>query len=285
MGPPQKISSSAEIRPSADDMSCLEKLQVLKSKLAGRGCILVSFSGGVDSGLLAKVACDVLGDKALSVLLDSKTLPRSERKAAEELAGSLGLNLLVADGSAIMQSEEFARNPSNRCYICKKCSCKVLKKIAEQRGIVCIADGANLSDLQDYRPGIQASDEDGIWHPFAEAGMTKEEIRETARAMGLPFWDKPSSACLASRIPYGEEITEEKLRRVEEAEELLKCMGFGELRVRAHGRLARIELSPKDLKRALSCRERIAETLKAVGFQYVTLDLEGFRSGSMNEVL
>jgi len=267
------------------DMSSSEKLQDLKDKLARKGCILVSFSGGVDSSLLAKVASDLLGEKALCVLLDSETLPRSERKAAEELARSMGLNLLVADGSAIMESEEFTRNPFGRCYICKKGSSNVLKKIAEQRGIGCIADGANLSDLQDYRPGMQASDEEGIWHPFAEAGITKEDIRKTARAMGLPFWNKPSSACLASRIPYGERITEEKLQRVEEAEERLKSMGFGQLRVRAHGKLARIELSQEELKRALACRERIAETLKALGFQYITLDLEGFRSGSMNEVL
>jgi uncharacterized protein len=278
-------SSPAKMRPSANDMSRLEKLEDLKEEIARKGCVLVSFSGGVDSSLLAKVASDILGEKALSVLLDSETLPRSERKAAEDLAGSMGLNLLVADGSAIVESEEFARNPANRCYICKKGSSKVLKKIAEQRGIGCIADGANLSDLQDYRPGLQASDEDGIWHPFADAGMTKEDIRETARAMGLRFWNKPSSACLASRIPYGERITEEKLQRVEEAEERLKSMGFGQLRVRAHGELARIEFLPDDLERALSCRERIAEMLKALGFKYVALDLEGFRSGSMNEVL
>jgi uncharacterized protein len=267
------------------DMSRLEKLENLKEELARREHILVSFSGGVDSSLLAKVASDILGENALCVLLNSKILPESERKAAEELADSIGLNLLLVDGSPIVESEEFARNPANRCYICKKISSKVLKRIAEQRGISCIADGTNLSDLQDYRPGMQASEEEGIWHPFAEAGMTKVDIRDTARAMGLPFWNKPSSACLASRIPYGERITGEKLQMVEEAEECLKGMGFGQLRVRAHGRLARIELTADELETALSCRERITKALKALGFKYVALDLEGFRSGSMNEVL
>jgi uncharacterized protein len=267
------------------DMSRLEKLENLKEELARRGRILVSFSGGVDSSLLAKVASDALGKNALCVLLDSETLPESERKAAEELAGSFGLNLLLADGSAVVESEEFSRNPADRCYVCKKISSKLLKEIAEQKGIACIADGTNLTDLRDYRPGMQAAEEEGIWHPFAEAGMTKADIRETARAMGLPFWNRPSSACLVSRIPYGERITGEKLQMVEEAEEFLKGIGFGQLRVRAHGRLARIELTADELERALSCRERISEALKALGFQYVALDLEGFRSGSMNEVL
>jgi uncharacterized protein len=267
------------------DMNRLDNLENLKEELARRGRILVSFSGGVDSSLLAKVASDILGENALCVLLDSDILPQSERRVAEKLARSTGLNLLVADGSAVTGSEEFARNTADRCRICKKISCNILKKIAEQKGIVCIADGTNLSDLCDYRPGIQASDEEGIWHPLAEAGMTKADIRETARAIGLPVWSKPSSACLASRIPYGERITAEKLRMVEEAEESLKSMGFGQLRVRAHGRLARIELTPEDLERALSCRDRITEALKALGFQYIALDLEGFRSGSMNELL
>jgi uncharacterized protein len=266
-------------------MNRSKKIADLKDKIAGKGRILVSFSGGVDSGLLAKLAADVLGEKALCVLLDSETFARGERKAAEELAREMGLNFLLADGSAIVGSEGFACNPADRCYICKKASSTILKRIAEERGISCIADGANLSDLQDYRPGARASDEEGIWHPFAEAGMTKADIRDAARAMNLSFWNKPSSACLASRIPYGERITPEKLKRVEEAEELLKGMGFGQLRVRAHGMLARIELSQEDLGKALSCREAIADALKAVGFQYVALDLEGFRSGSLNEVL
>jgi len=269
----------------SNDMSRLERLRDLRDRIAEKKALLVSFSGGVDSSLLAKMASDLLGEKALSVILDSYALPRSELKAAEDLAISMGLNLLVADGSAIVESEDFGRSSINRCYFCKKGAIKILKGIAIQRGIDCIADGANLSDLKDYRPGMRASDEEGIWHPLAEAGMTKLDIRETARAMGLPVWSKPSSACLASRIPYGERITEEKLRRVEEAEESLKSMGFGQLRVRAHGRLARVELLPEDLERALSCRGRIAETLKAQGFQYVTLDMEGFRSGSMNKVL
>ncbi len=265
-------------------MTGSDKLDALKKKISENEKLLIAFSGGVDSSLLAKIAADVLGDRALSVILDSETMPRSELRRAEELGRSLGLNCRTAKLS-ILQDEEFARNPGDRCYLCKKRSAQLLKEIAAREGISRIADGVNLSDYGDFRPGIKACDEEGIWHPFVEARITKEEIREIAREMGLPFWDKPSSACLSSRIPYGERITEEKLRLVEEAEEYLKSLGFGQLRVRAHGRMARIEVLKEDRERALNLGEDIAKKLKAIGFEYVALDLEGFRSGSMNEVL
>ena len=201
----------------------------------------MAFSGGVDSSLLAKVAHDVLGDNALAVILDTETMPRSELGYALDLAKALGLNCLV-ERYCMLDDAQFTCNPATRCYICKKEAARRLRDVARARGIGCIADGVNLSDYRDYRPGIKACDEEGIWHPFVEAGISKDDIRAQAREMGLPVWNKPSSACLSSRIPYGERITEDNLRMVEEAEEFLKSRGFVQLRVRAHGKMARIEL-------------------------------------------
>jgi len=265
-------------------MCCLHKLEDLKKRIAEKGKLLVAYSGGVDSSLLAKVASGVLGENALCVLLDTETLPRSELKIAEELAGSLGLNFQIAKYS-ILDDQEFVKNPATRCYLCKKKTARVLKSIAKAKSISCIADGVNLSDYEDFRPGIRACSEEEIWHPLAEAQMNKQDIRDIAWEMGLPFWNKPSSACLSSRIPYGHRITEENLKMVEEAEDYLRALGFGQLRARCHGNLARIELSREDTERALSFRDEIVRRLKGLGFDYVTLDLEGFRSGSMNEVL
>ncbi len=265
-------------------MSLTEKLEDLKKRIAEKGKLLVAYSGGVDSSFLAKVAHDVLGEGALAVILDSETYAKSELEQAIRLAESLGLNFRVAKFS-ILADDEFVQNPSTRCYICKKRSAAVLLGIADEEGIRCIADGVNLSDLGDYRPGITACDEEGIWHPFVDSKISKEDIRTLAEIQGLPIWNKPSSACLASRIPYRERITKENLRMVGEAEDYLKSLGFGQLRVRSHGQTARIELSKPDLQRALNCRDEIVLRLKGIGFKYVTLDLEGFRSGSTNEVL
>jgi uncharacterized protein len=235
-------------------MDRADKLEDLKTRIAKKGKLLVAYSGGVDSSLLAKVAHDVLGDKALAVILDSRAMPRGELENAKGLAASLGLNYRVAKFS-ILREEQFLQNPVTRCYICKKKSASVLKSIAEEAGISCIADGVNLSDYGDYRPGIAACDEEGIWHPFVDAIITKEDICAMAQGLGLPVWNKPSSACLASRIPYGEPITAENLRMVEEAEEYLKSLGFLQLRVRSHGRVARIELLKQDMARAMDCSD------------------------------
>lgn len=259
-----------------------DKLEDLKKRIAKKGKLLVAYSGGVDSSLLARVAHDVLSDRALAVILDSETMPRSELLQAIALAKSLGLNYRVAEFS-ILKVEQFLQNPATRCYICKKKSAAVLKSIAAEEGMSCIADGVNLSDYGDYRPGIAACDEEGLWHPFVEARITKEDIRVLAKSLDLSVWNKPSSACLASRIPYGEPITQESLRMVEEAEEYLKSRGFGQLRVRVHGRMARIELLKQDMAKAIESSDEIARMLKAIGFDYVALDLQGFRSGSMNE--
>ncbi|NMC10535.1 MAG: ATP-dependent sacrificial sulfur transferase LarE [Methanothrix sp.] len=260
------------------------KWDLLKERISKEGCLLVSFSGGVDSSLLAKTAQDVLGQNVLCIILDTETIPRSELRYAQDLAKSMGLNCLVVRYS-MLGDEKFQKNDATRCYICKKKSACLLKQIAADRGIGCIADGVNLSDYRDFRPGIVACNEEGIWHPFVEAEITKDEIRARARSMGMPFWDKPSSACLSSRIPYGMRITRDNLRMVEDAEDFLKDQGFRQLRVRWHGQTARIELLSQDMERALKLKDLIVKKLKELGFKYITLDLEGFRTGSMNEAL
>lgn len=265
-------------------MDWSDKLANISRKIAEKEKILVAYSGGVDSSLLAKIARDVLEENALCIILDSETLPRSELVYAKDLARSLGLNYEVAKCPSLAE-DEFVQNHHNRCYYCKKVSFAMLENLADERDIACIADGMNLSDYDDYRPGITACNEMGIWHPFVDAGISKEDIREIAKNMGLPFWDKPSSACLSSRIPYGEKITVENLRMVELAEDYLKALGFLQVRVRTHGKLARIELLGKDIEKALNSKEKISKELKSIGFLYVTIDLDGFRSGSMNEVL
>ncbi|NPV61500.1 MAG: ATP-dependent sacrificial sulfur transferase LarE [Methanotrichaceae archaeon] len=262
------------------------KLEKLKKAIAEKGSLLVAYSGGLDSSFLAKVAGDVLGDSALCLILDHEGLPRSELQYAQELARSLGLRCLTVKASLLKRPQVF-ENPPDRCYHCKKEFCRRLKEVASNENIAWVADGANLSDLQDFRPGLKACEEESIWHPLMEAEMTKEDIRAISREMGLPFWNRPPSACLASRIPYGEEISQQKLARIEEAEEFLRGLGLGTgpMRVRSHGDMARIETCAGDMSGVLALREMIVYRLKGLGFRYVVLDLDGYRSGSMNEAL
>ena len=260
-----------------------DKLEELKEKIAEEEKILIAFSGGVDSGLLLKVAKDVLGEGAFSVILDAEVVPRSELKDAESFVKNLHVGYDIVK-FPILEDKNFIKNPLNRCYICKKVSSNILKKIASERGINRVAEGVNLSDLSDYRPGIKACKEEGIWHPFVDVGMKKADIRHISKDIGLPFWNKPSSACLASRIPYGEEITREKLLMIEKAEEFLKGEGFKVVRVRMHGRIARIEVLNDEMKNIFGLKDGIIRELKRIGFKYVALDLEGYRSGKM-EVL
>ncbi len=262
----------------------MDKLDELRDEIAGKGKILIAFSGGVDSGLLTKIAYDVLNDNALAVTLDTETIPRNELKDAKNIASRIGITHRIVRFSEL-QNEQLIKNPPNRCYHCKKESAKVLRRIAAEVGIKTIADGVNLSDFGEHRPGIIACDEEGIWHPFVETGIKKSEVRAMAKEVGLPFWDKPSMACLSSRIPYGEQITKEKLIMIEDAETVLRSAGFRQFRVRIHGNIARIEVPTEDMDELFKLKERIYLSLKGIGFAYITMDLEGYRSGSMDEIL
>jgi uncharacterized protein len=265
-------------------MTHTTKIQVLKEAIAARGSMLVAFSGGVDSTLLAVLTKEVLGNNTSCVLLDSPVVPRVEVEQAGQIASAFGLDLDIIP-VPLMDQRDFRKNPVNRCYICKKISSVYLKKRAQERGHASIADGINISDMAEHRPGLEASTAEGIIHPFIEAGITKHDIREISRKRGLSVWQKPSEACLSSRIPYGEEITGKKLRMIEEAEIFLAQRKFGQLRVRMHGTTARIEVHKEEMEKILGMQTAVAEKLKSIGFSYVTLDLEGYRSGSMDEVL
>lgn len=261
-----------------------EKLHRLKETIAKRGSLLLSYSGGVDSGLLAVLAHEVLGDKLRCVILNSPVIPKRAIYEAQAIAQRYGFTCdVVLD--PLMMHDTFRKNPPNRCYYCKKISAGVLKEHAHQHHLAFIADGVNLSDFAEHRPGIEATTEDGIIHPFVEAGITKADIRAIALKMGLDFWDKPSSACLSSRISYGEEISEEKLRIIEEAEEFLRAAGLTQVRVRLHSHIARIELYDAELPQVHAIKKDVVKKFKDLGCTYVTLDLEGYRSGSMDEVL
>jgi uncharacterized protein len=267
-------------------MSIQKKKQALGENIRKRGSLLVAFSGGTDSTLLAALAREALGEKSRCVLLDSPVVPRAAVEEARKLAADLGLGLgLDIIEVPLLEDDTFSSNPEDRCYHCKKISAMHLKKRAAELGLACIADGMNVSDTREHRPGLQASTEEGIVHPFIECGCTKQDIRDIARDMGLPVWQKPSAACLSSRIPYGDRITRDGLRKIEEAEAFLRERGFGQLRVRLHGNIARIEVHKEEMGRILEQKDLIAAHLRSLGFSYITLDLEGYRSGSLDEVL
>jgi uncharacterized protein len=246
--------------------------------------MLVAFSGGVDSSLLAVLAQKALGKKSRCVFLDSPVVPREAVAEARLIAEKYNLDIEIMPVN-VMDDSRFIKNPSDRCFWCKKNSAKVLKKRALELGFACIADGINVSDTGEHRPGLSASTEERIVHPFLDAGFTKNDIRELAREEGLSFWDKPSAACLSSRVPYGDMITGEKLHMVEESEAFLHRKGFRQVRVRVHGKVARIEVPKEELHALLDMHIAVADALRSFGFSYVTLDLEGYRSGSMDEVL
>lgn len=262
------------------------KLQVLQDYLKELGSVAVAFSSGVDSTFLLKVAKDVLGDKAIAVTARSCSFPQREQDEARSFCEKEGIRQIVVE-SEELDIPGFRDNPENRCYLCKKELFEKMLEITRENGISYIVEGSNMDDNGDYRPGLQAVAELGILSPLRYAKLTKDEIRTLSKEMGLPTWDKPSFACLASRFVYGERIDEKKLNMVDKAEQLLIDMGFYQVRVRIHGDMARIEILPEEFPKIMEekNREKIVTTLKSLGFSYVTMDLTGYRTGSMNETL
>ena len=261
-----------------------KKMSIVRQLLKDYGGAVIAFSGGVDSTFLAKVAREELGENLLAVTASSEIHLPGEKEAAQEIARKLDLKHRVI-ATEELSNEQFAANSPERCYFCKKMLFGKLLSIAKDHGLPYVLDGANYDDQFDHRPGMRAGRELGIKSPLLEAGLTKDDIRDLSRQMGLPDWDKPSQSCLSSRFPYGERITSEKLSMVRQAEEYLGSLGIKILRVRHHGQLARIEVIPDNFHLVTALADEIEKKLNAIGYRYVTLDLKGFRSGSMNEVM
>jgi uncharacterized protein len=263
-----------------------EKGRRLQDILLGYRSVLIAFSGGVDSAYLAIAAAQALGPRALAVTADSPSYPDAHRRLALSIANDFGFahEMIHTDE---LERPEYRANPANRCYYCKDTLYSHLAAVAAERGLAVVVDGNNADDRGDYRPGRQAAREHGVRSPLDEADLTKDDIRELARDAGLESWNEPASACLSSRIPYGNEVSDEKLRQIEQAETVLRDLGFRVFRVRHHDTVARLEIARSEMARALdpAINTQIVTALKALGYQYVSLDLQGYRLGSLNEAL
>ncbi|MGP8319729.1 MAG: ATP-dependent sacrificial sulfur transferase LarE [Methanosarcinaceae archaeon] len=266
-----------------------EKIELIKEAIAKKESVIIAFSGGVDSATLAALAYETLGKRALAITVKSLTFPKRELKSAECTASEIGISHRVVHFNEL-EEPGFAVNTQERCYHCKKGILRILIDIADKDGFNVILEGTNASEIMGYRPGHKAIVEAGgrVFTPFTKFGMTKDEVRQTARKIGLSVADRPSMACLSTRFPYGQAITRQALKRVGAAEDYLFSLGFTQIRVRDHSDrsiIARVEVIPSESYKVLQERERIVYRLKQLGFDYVTLDIEGFRSGSMDEVL
>jgi uncharacterized protein len=275
-----------QVEPAELSGTLLAKEADLLGRLGRAGRVMVAFSGGVDSSYLAWAAHRALGDDSLSVTAVSPSYPESHRAMAEQIVAEFGLSHRFVDTHE-MERSAYRANASDRCYHCKSELFETMDRLSAELGFDRVSYGVNTDDTADFRPGQRAADEHGVMAPLQEAGLSKQEIRDLSRAAGLPTADLPASACLSSRLPYGTEVTLERLRQVEEGEELLRGLGFKQVRLRHHGELARVEIDPVELPRALETQMagRIVRMIKPLGFRYVSLDLEGYRMGSLNEVL
>ena len=271
---------------NTENMTLEQKYELLKEYIKSLGSVAVAFSGGVDSTFLLRTAHDVLGDKVLAVTASSCSFPERELREARKFCSENGIAHEVCE-SEELDIDGFRQNPVNRCYLCKHELFEKMIDITAKKGFENVAEGSNMDDMGDYRPGLQAIAELEVKSPLRAAGLYKEEIRQLSKQLGLPTWDKPSFACLASRFVYGETINEEKLGMVDRAEQLMIDLGFRQVRVRIHDKLARIEVLPEEIARAAQpdVRKKINDGLREYGFAYVTLDLAGYRTGSMNETL
>jgi uncharacterized protein len=277
------LSSRKSGGPSSD-RTIEEKLGRLRRIVSQMGSALVAYSGGVDSTLVVKVAYEELGEWTVAVTAVSASQPEEEREEATRTAREIGVEHVLIESDELDNTDYLANAP-DRCYHCKLVRFQGLSAMARERGLAYVVDGSNCDDLGEHRPGMRAAQELGVRSPLLEAGMTKADIRAASRKLGIGVWNKPSGACLATRIPYGTRITRDMLRRVGEAESFLRRLGVGQVRVRHHGSIARIEVEPESVALAVANRSQIANRLRELGFTYVTLDLAGYRSGSMNEAL